>query len=230
MRILVVGYSRSGTTLVRKLIAAHPYVKGILHETMILIANRGVIANAELIYGYEGGEPIKMRSMCDVEEDTWGEKILYDYPCIDGGVVDALDYCLFWNELFAPNAAIINVLRYPLDVILSSQQKRGVSLEDTVKRYKKHMPETFYNIFDLPNSTTIRFEELLSDTMLVLERVFDKCGLDSTRGQIKHSISRARPDIGGEVDKNVAYSHKERYRELDGFGLEDIIKNLGYGK
>ncbi len=228
MRILVTGYSRSGTTLVRKLIAAHTECRGILHETMILVANRGVIANSKILYGWQGGDPIMMRAMCDVNEDTWGEKILYDYPCIDGGVVDALDYCLFWNELFLPKAVVVNVIRYPLDVVLSSKKKKNVSLVDALGTYEKWMPDMSFKIDTLPNSFTIRFEELLDRPMAVLEKVFAKCGMDSSRGSIKHAISRARPDIGGGIDPAVAYSHREDYKQLKGRGLESISKKLGY--
>lgn len=227
MRILITGYSRSGTTLVRKLIAAHTECRGILHETMILVANRGVIANSRILYGWQGGDPILMKAMCDVNEDTWGEKILYDYPCIDGGVVDALDYCLFWNELFLPKAVIVNVIRYPLDVVLSSKKKKGVSLDGALRTYKKWMPDMSFKIDALPNAFTIRFEDLLEQPMAVLERVFDKCRMDSARGAIKHAISRAGPDIGGSIDKDVAYSHREDYKQLK-TGLTEICEKLGY--
>ena len=227
MKILVTGHSRSGTTLLRKLIRGHRYVKHMLHETMILTANRGRVGGNHFMYAWNGGEPI--RFLFDSDNESWGEKILYDYPCIDYGVVDAFDYCLFWNELFGTDGCIINILRHPYDVIISSAKKRGVGVEAAANIYKKHMPITYYKIDGLSNAITIHFESLLFEPLRVLQRVFDLCGLDSGRACMKEAISKATPDIeGGRLNPSISYSHQSEYFKLEGLGIDRIANKLGY--
>ena len=227
MKILITGYSRSGTTLVRKLIAAHHQVVGILHETMILIANRGIVGKT--MYGWQGGEPVTLESGCNMERDHWGEKVLYDYPCIDGGVIDALDYCMFWNECFLPDSRIVNILRYPFDVVLSSANKRKTTVEKAAMIYKHWMPRMVHEISALPNVLNVRFEDLLHDSFDTLERVFNHCEIDCSKAAITGAISGSTPDIAfNRIKKKVAYSHNEDYPKLKGFGLEKIAAELEY--
>jgi hypothetical protein len=227
LKILITGYSRSGTTLVRKLVAAHHHVAGILHETMILVANRGVIGKT--MYGWQGGEPITLSSVGNLQDINWGEKILYDYPCIDGGVVDALDYCLFWNECFQDESKIVNVLRYPFDVVLSSMKKRKSSIEKALGIYKHWMPWMAQEVNSLGNSVTIKFEDLLYEPLSTLEKVFDHCHLDSSKGAVTGAISGSTKDIAfNRIKRSVAYRHNESYGSLNGSGLEEIAMKLGY--
>lgn len=231
MKILITGYSRSGTTMLRHLIRGHKHVKHILHETMLLVGARGIVGSGFAMWAWNGGEPIKFSF--DYDNEVWGEKILYDYPCMDYGVFDALDYCLFWNELFLPDAIIINIIRHPFDVVISSAMKKRIELSKAMDIYKRWMPWMWEEIEELPNSKTFKFEDLLFATQVTLEEVFDCCGLDSGRGAVKQAVSRARTDLqGGRLNSGNAYKYVNNYGYtalLADKGLCSIAEKLGYG-
>ena len=225
MKVLIVGHSRSGTTLLRKLFRSHRHVKHVLHETMLLVANRGKVGSQYLMYAWYGKEPISFRFDSDME--TWGEKILYDYPCLDHGVVDALDYCLFWNETFLPDAKIVQIIRHPFDVVLSSARKKKISVDRAIEIYKHWLPWIWEAIDNLPNSKLLKFEDLISATDIALEGVYDYCSLDCSRSARKEALSRVRPDIqNGRLDPDAVFRHANEWWKVRDKGLEEMYYNV----
>jgi hypothetical protein len=176
------------------------------------------------------GEPIVFRF--DSDNETWGEKIVYDYPCIDHGVIGATGYCLFWNDMFLPDAAIVNIVRSPYDVIISSARKKKISIERATEIYKSYMPTVHDEINGIPNVKTFKFEDLLFLSQLTLEAVFSHCGLDDSRGAIKYAISRASVDMqGGKLNSKIAFKYENDpdYKLISSDPeLQRISEKLGY--
>ena len=79
-KILIIGYQRSGTTLLRRLIQAHPAVYKMYHERWILCEDDFKKPN----------------------ESVWGEKIAYSYSWeedeFDKPAIVA--YCEMWKKEF----------------------------------------------------------------------------------------------------------------------------------
>jgi len=235
VKLLVTGYSRSGTTLLRRLIAGHPQVFAMLHETMLLVANRGNIVNAHILWGWAGGQPFCLGRAPESPKAVWGEKILYDYPNVDYCLVSAYDYALFWNEVFGGYARIVNILRHPFDVILSSAAKRKITISKVVKLYLHHMPDTCNNIDALPNTLHVRFETLVQHPVDALECIFTHCGLEVNDRSVSKVIGRVSKEIGGGIIADAASKWRkdwslirqsttpEQYERL-----QEVVKDLLY--
>lgn len=92
MKILLTGFQRSGTALLKHVIRNHPDVKKIFHENCLL--NKG------LPY---------IESICnfDINKETWGEKLpWFEIKPIKKYNGTIFQYCEDWIELF-PDSKII---------------------------------------------------------------------------------------------------------------------------
>lgn len=109
MKILVVGFQRSGTTLLRNVMENHPDVQKMFHEKFLLKYKNGQIKN--MLAGL--GNP----------EGTWGEKVPYYTRRIRRGVgMHVEEYCRRWFKMFKAEARVLHIVRHPLDVGLSSKK------------------------------------------------------------------------------------------------------------
>lgn len=166
MKILIIGFQRSGTTLLRRIIQVHPQVRRIFHEHFLLNKYNKVTLQKFLEkYGV------------DFKNDTWGEKCPY-YPNIRKNPV--IKYCEKWNEYFGKESRIIHIVRHPYDVTFSIMKKnKNVKKFDIpVKMYCSKLSKTVPEILNLKNTITIKYENLLQNSEVVVPLLYDFCGLD----------------------------------------------------
>ena len=119
MKILLVGFQRSGTTLLRRILQVHPEIHRVFHEPFLL--NITKTKDQVLQFAQKNGisNPLK---------ETWGEKVPY-YPAVRKHNV--VKYCEKWNEYFGKESIIIHIVRHPYDIANS-----------VVKKYKHETKKT----------------------------------------------------------------------------------------
>lgn len=203
MKILVVGYQRSGTTLLRRLIGLHPDVVAMLHEKKIL--NRGSDKKKALAYAN------RFSKKCNLD-NNWGEKVPFY------GNASILSYCKKWIKVFGDEARIVHIVRHPVDVAISNvKMKRSParSVEKAVKLYEKVYPkilkQTEQN--DVLNKKTIviSFETLVTDPKKTMSKIFAFCKLRNDE-KIIENISSAKKDAlryFDGINSDRAFSYKK---------------------
>ena len=105
MKILVIGFPRSGTTMMQRIIRQHPDVKKVFFETNLM----------KLI----GTEKENLLNKKFPQGKNIGEKVIYEKEVMGKATNDAptpVDYCKMWNKGFKNEARIIQIIRHPYDV------------------------------------------------------------------------------------------------------------------
>jgi hypothetical protein len=189
-RILVTGFQRSGTTLLRRLLCQHPDVDYIIHEgRLIQKANSKVaLTNMARSIAHEQGHDI------DTKRGVWGDKV--PFPAGRPGPVE---YYRKWMKMFGRSARVVLIVRHPYDVAVSSKRTFDQSAEKIIKAYAAVMPRVMREALR-DNVLIIKFEELLASPIPEMKRVLKYCKLN-------HS---------DDVVRKMAASGKEELRYFDG--------------
>jgi hypothetical protein len=170
--ILVTGFQRSGTTLLRRLLCAHPGVKVVLHEARLLRKTMDM----EKILGRAVKFAERRHSVAlDPGNDAWGDKV----PFCTSVPKKGIDYCAGWLEAFGKRAKVLVIVRHPCDVVLSNQRTFSQNPDGVMKAMSLFMPE--FVAFGLSDGRVrcLKFEDLVANPRPVLEGVFEFCGLDT---------------------------------------------------
>lgn len=243
--VFLVGFPRSGTTLLDQILDAHPDVH-VLEERPVLLAL------SDRLYELPQGYPTSLANLNASLRDEL--RALYQSllreagaPDIDNGtsklVIDKLPLNLIHVGLIHrvfPEAKLIFALRHPCDVLLSCFMQDFVlndamanflSLSDAARLYDAVL--SLWNLYCSRFPLTVhelRYEDLIENFDTEIERLLDYLGLpwkDEVRGFAAHA--RARPLIrtpsyeqvtGALHDRSIG--RWQRYRNW----LEPHIPNL----
>jgi hypothetical protein len=185
MKILVVGYQRSGTTLLRRLIQLHPDIVSMIHEKKLLKYGKDkkkVLQNAK-----------RYSKKCTLD-NNWGEKVPFY------GNASILSYCKKWIDIFGDEARIVHIVRHPVDVAISNvKMKRSPakSVDKGVKLYEKVYPKILKTIEDTDvlrkKTIVISFETLVTEPKKTMAKVFAFCKLRNDK-KIIETVSSAKKD------------------------------------
>lgn len=189
MQILVYGFQRSGTTLLRRLIQLHPDVKKMFHEQLLLTRMK---YNNTLLQFYLHHHNI------NIDNDNWGEKIPY-YNLAK--TESPIYYCKKWLTMFKEQGKIIHIIRHPYDVALSVVKKYNNidNINQPLKIYKNMLPKVLDVLDSNDHVLNIKYEDLLLTPDDTLYKIYDFCSLT--------------PDINYKeiMFKNI----NEKYRNID---------------
>ena len=217
MRILVVGFGRSGTSLLRRLIQAHPNVQKMYHETGLMgRANWKVILERN---------HIRLNG-------NWGEKIPFYFrrPKKGGFGGTILDYCKEWNRRFLPEARVILIVRHPMDVAISAGKRWAHTTTKAMEKQKKLLPIVINGICKLPNSMIVKYEDLLLDTEKSLARVYKFCKLDPSYVSKGFNEDRTRFGTGGKnllkLQRVFAYKQESKLSKINFKGLLNLLNTI----
>lgn len=233
--IFVVGFPRSGTTLIEQILAAHPTVFGA-GEVSIL---PDIVAHDEAL----------LRSAATPESDA------VDLPRLGTLYLDKLanlapdatritdknpdnGAVLGFVHLMLPKARLIHVTRDPLDTCLSCFTLRFVGnnspfsydlgeLGRRFRRYEKIMRH-WQQVLPAGSILQVRYEDLVADFEPQIRRMLDFCGLSwDARCLAFHQATRAvRTASATQVRQSLYSSSIGRWRRYERH-LGPLIEALG---
>jgi hypothetical protein len=157
--IFVTGFQRSGTTLLRRLINAHPNAK-ILHETRLIKHSRtraDMYANFDLYFG---------------EHHKYiGEKVPYMIKA-----AQPLAFIRKWFDFFGEHGRVIHIIRHPVDVTFSNMKKLSPKKSDLyLTQYIRSVPRVIDEVNKNKLCMNVVFEDLVYSPRMVIEEVFKFC-------------------------------------------------------
>lgn len=203
MKILVVGYQRSGTTLLRRLIGLHPDVSAMIHEKKVL--RHGKDKKSVLKY-------VKRISKSCKENNNWGEKVPFY------GNASILSYCKKWINIFGDEARVVHIVRHPVDVAISNVKMKkspARSVDKAVNLYNKVYPKILKKIEETDEfrkkTIVVSFETLVTNPKEVLTDIFAFCKLRNDE-KIIEVISSAKKDslrYFDGINSDRAFSYKK---------------------
>lgn len=223
MKILVVGYQRSGTTLLRRLIQLHPHVVNMIHEKKLLRYGKTKTAVVKQAARYS--------KACKVD-NNWGEKV----PFYGKGSI--LSYCKKWINIFGEEARIVHIVRHPVDVAISNVKMKkspARSVDKAVKLYRRVMPNILKEIEETPllkkKTIVISFETLVTDPKKTMAKIFKFCNLKNDKEIIERIASAKKDSLRyfDGINSDRAFSYKKsKHKDLkvkydDVRKYEDII-------
>ena len=179
MKILIIGFPRSGTSLTYRIFKDHRDVGKAHFESLLAWKHRDKQLDKLQFFGE--------KNVC--------EKIIYERKYISAKEnFTYLDYCNLWNKTFKNQSKIIQILRHPYDswnsIIIEKYMKRKIekSICRMLKNYFNSIPTNIEKIDSYPNSLTFKFEHLVEDPEYVLNKIYTHCELDPKRSLFNETI------------------------------------------
>jgi hypothetical protein len=202
--IQMLGFPRSGTTLLENALAAHPLIETFeeipSHKAAAVFIfgrrDRAMLAEADAVSLYLGARERYYREI-DIRRRKPQARILIDKLPIQSG--DAS----FMKRLF-PDRRYIFSIRHPFDVVLSCFRQQFApnasmenfrTIEDSIRLYDFTMRQWFetFNL-ESPEVCYVRYEALVEEFEPMMRRVFDFLGIawdDSVTGFAASAESRS---------------------------------------
>ena len=203
MKILILGFQRSGTTILRRIINSHPEVKRIMHESFLLTKCQNKPQLKKQL----------VKHNINIKKDNWGEKVPY-YPNIRR--TPTVKYCEKWIEYFGEQSRIIHIVRHPYDITLSIMKKYAGQNKFHVPLtiYKRKVINTIPQIMNLDNTLTIKYEQLITHPDITIPMIYEFCGVDSTI-DYKHYLQKLKNKKYQSIDSSRAFAYKKKKIKSD---------------
>ncbi len=218
MKILIVGYQRSGTTMLRRLLIQHPEIQHIFHEKRII---KG-IDSKQLLYQkfkqnkwFEGTNPDTVH---------WGDKV--PFYCVEP--MKMLGYCTKWLQMFKDDSRIVHVIRHPLSVAHSNI--KSVSRCKVYDTHLHHYGILYPEVLKLSNANKllrkntfiISFESLVQDPFDSMTQMFKFLKMDHSKPTITKisNVKKSQMRYFDGINKDRAFAFK---KEVD---MNKITKEI----
>lgn len=199
--VFLLGFPRSGTTLLDTMLMGHPSVQ--------VMEERPAIVHVEQKLGsIDGLAALNEQAVRDARQDYWAEAANYIDLRPDSVLVDKsplyLNKTAIIHRLF-PDARIVLALRHPMDVVLSCYitnfrpnpaMANFLDLRSTAELYDQSMAA-----FDEARKLmglqvyTVAYERMVADRDAELRPLFDWLGLDWHEAALDHQATAAQRGI-----------------------------------
>jgi len=222
MKILVIGFPRSGTSLTHRIFKNHKDVTYMYFETLLLWKHR----NKKIENLFKGFK----------KNENGGEKIIYERTHIwKKREYKYLEYCDWWNEQFKEQAKIVQIIRHPYDswnsVIKNKYipRRRQHVIVKMLNKYFQCVSENIRKIDSYPNTFTFKFEHLITEPELILDKLYTHAGLDPTRTGFNERFRGGKTFLykknGFVIDKDQRVKNqRDEYWKTMNKNLPELIK------
>jgi hypothetical protein len=199
-----------------RLIQAHPQVAHIFdEESYIEFDNKSKDWLLKMV-----GKKVP-----DIKKYAWGEKIPWGTRSSDIDANRAIEFSKKWLKYFGDDARIINVLRNPIDVILSGADHNEIKKESrkALKFLLTAVPIYIQFINSDPRCSTFLYEELVMNPEEILGRICDFLKLKFDE-KIYETIIGTQLKFG-KINTSRAYANKDKsfYSLVE---YEELIRSL----
>jgi hypothetical protein len=206
MKILIVGFPRSGTTLSYRIFENHPDIEKMLFEKQSL---KRVKTKEELLKKYP------MYKKKNVGEKTIWEKRVMGKILIEEKF-DIVDYVKRWNYFFGEEARVVQIIRHPFDslnsLVLSKKRfPRGPKFDLVYKEYLDYASKFVTEIMNISNCFTIKYENLIKNPDYIIKLMYDHCGIDSS---YKHKEKMKKGRIFNYKEKDFLFNYDSRLENI----------------
>jgi len=184
IKILIIGFQRSGTTLLRRILQYHPNIIKCFHE-------RWVLNNPKL---YD-----------NLDKYNWGEKIPWY-----GSSTKIIDYSNKWLKLFKNEARIIHIIRNSKDVAISNFKFKTLNKKSTKNKCEMSVSKLQKEFINNKYYKEISFEDLVTDPFKITTEIFKFCQLDNSEKTINEVISPGKDKwrYFNSIESSRALAHK----------------------
>ena len=213
IKVLITGFRHSGTTMLHQLIKAHPNVGWIENEESLI----------EFDKPREWVLKLAERNAGNLNKNAWGEKIPWGTRDTDIGAKRAIAMSNKWLKYFRKEARVLNILRHPLDAILSG----GSDKID--KKVFKHIMDGLPKYINAMNPSgrfaTIVYEDLVTHPATHLPNIFQFLNLPSDKKIINRIINTELKF--GKINASRAFAYRTRNLgvEVDYEGIVGLLRN-----
>ena len=225
MKILVIGFPRSGTTLMYRIIKQHPEMKLMLFETNKM-KNIGTQFEKQVDKIFPKGK-------------NAGEKVIYEREImgkLGSNSPSAVDYCKLWNNKFKEESIIIQIIRHPYDVWNSLLIKKYISRNKTnaiikmQKKYFQYIPKYFERIAKFENCLTVKYEDLVLNSEVIIPKIYKHCGFEKINFSRNEQMRKGRvfsyKNKGFRIHDDRLINIKDDFMEVMKVNIEECLKVL----
>jgi len=205
MNILIIGFQRSGTTLLRRLLQLHPQVRRVFHESFFLAKTKD---KQTLIQHVE-------RMGVNTEKDNWGEKCPY-YPNLKK--IPIFKYCDIWNRYFGDKSRILHIVRHPYDCALSNVKKfkHIPSVDNPLNLYRRSVSPSVVKVSKMKSAFTFKYEDMVLDSDRMMFDIYKHCGLKPDINYRK-KMRAIKNSVYQKIDMSRAFNYKDQNKKWETF-------------
>lgn len=212
VKVLIIGFRHSGTTMLMQLLRAHPQVGWIEFEESYI----------EFDKPKEWVLMMARKKVPDLKKFAWGEKIPWALRENDIEGQRAIKFSKKWLKYFKKDGRVLHILRHPIDVALSGHSGNNVGKEEL-----KYMNRSLPKVIDFINSNkrcaTILYEDLVINPEIYLPKIFDFLNLNSAKKIVNNVINT--PLKFGRINSSRAFAYKNKDVNIK-LNYKKIIKSL----
>lgn len=237
----IIGFPRSGTTLLESRLAQYRNVK-ILEETN---AVKQFYLHLSQLSGEEHVVSFLQRQSESNRQALANQYLasLADYAELnaDDIIVDKMPLnALYLTPLLLlfPYAKVVLMQRHPMDVCISSLKQRMINLftvDDFVQSYDAYFSllDSFEQAFK-NNVLVIKYEHLVSDYQTVFNQVLDHCGISAVTPQLTDSPAMFNTPSYHQVNQPLyqkavnSYQHYQAFFDFNHPRMISWCEKLGY--
>jgi len=214
MQILVYGFQRSGTTLLRRIISLHPDVKRMFHEISVL---KRTEENPRMLRVYLKSQGI------DIKRDNWGEKVPYYKKSKNRNPVA---YCQKWLDTFNRYGKIIHIIRHPYDTAFSIVKKyNGINVIGGPLKVYSSMVSKVLDVLEGNDCVlNVKYEDLLTKPDEIIYMIYDFCGLKPDI-DFRYRMEKIKNPKYQSINPNRAFAYKKKKFKVK-TNLRPIINRL----
>lgn len=196
--ILIVGYERTGTTILRRLVSMHPNLEyDLVHEKWNLLRAAKNKKHANQIMTFKATQ--NKKRIGTVSSIISGQKIPYN------NFLQAQKYIDKFLSLF-PEGHLMHIIRKPLETINSQVKTFDRNVDHCIKNYFDSVPRVYDYTKQLPNSCQISYENLIDKPKEVLADLYRWMGQEVDPAHIERVVSTQDPwEHNGRILPGLRY-------------------------